>query len=229
MCKLYIFVNFSSTQLLSPSALWKFGCTPVICKSPEVGVTIGNENKLCVVLESSHLPGSEIHCNARYLVPCGLCGNWFFSFLYWIPFEICGTWVYVDLVTEQSSCKNSWRGAAYEETGENLHHCLMPCKLEISACYRTTGWHSDFGRSGSWGSTSDCVTMHDCKLVGDTPLCVLSCPDGLLDIEQALQKALSVWKGARKASGMLSPLQKDEYQCLLGSPCLQMSLVGQHN
>lgn len=120
------------------------------------------------------------------------------------------------------------RGHIWGDRQES-NHCSMPGKLESSDCCQTTGRHSDFGRSGPWGSTSDCITVHDCKLAGDTPLHVPSCPDGLLDREQALQKALGVWKWAKKDSGMVSPLQMDKYQCLFGSPCLQMSLVGQHN
>lgn len=225
MCKLSIFVNFSSTQLLSPPALWRFGCSPVICKSPEVGVTIGSENKLCVVSESSHLPGSETYCNARYLVPCGLCGNWIFSFLYWIPFEICGTWVHMDLVTEQSSSKNSWRGATSEETGKNLTTARCPVSWRAPPAARQLWlWEEWPLRLYFW--------LHHCAWLQagrGHPLRVPSCPDGLLDREQALRKALGVRKWARKDSGMLSPLQMDKYQCLFGSPCLQMSLVGQHN
>lgn len=126
MCKLSIFVNFSSTQLLSPPALWRFGCSPVICKSPEVGVTIGSENKLCVVSESSHLPGSETYCNAGYLFPVDCVETGFSLFYIECPLRFVGHGVHMDLVTEQSSSKNSWGGATSEETGKNLTTARCP-------------------------------------------------------------------------------------------------------
>lgn len=165
MCKLYIFVNSSSTHSCFPSAFWRFWGIPVICQSPEVGLTKGSESKLWVALESCHLTGNG---TLEHQVLASLWAVWkliLSSFLYWIPFEICGTWVYVDWVTEQEFLQGLFeRGHIWGERWES------PSLLDAWQAEEQAG---TLRGVGSRGSTSDCITMYDYMLAG-TLSCVFS-------------------------------------------------------